>query len=156
MARKSVPSKDRESRKITDFHDEHQPHILSEKLGAHSKDFLRGQVAIFTYKDEERWVFITHPDWHGKVHGLDMKHIPRRVLLPLFDVTQALPPEQFYKDYVNKPWVKKWDAYRTYTRNKIGSVRLAVYDTHRAPDEMSEARMEDKPKYPIVPDANIL
>ena len=156
MTRESVPSKNRDSRKTTDFHDEHQSHILSEKLEAHSTEFLRGQVVIFTYKDEERWVFITHPAWHGKVHGLDMKHIPRRVLLPLFDVTLALPPEQFYKDYVNKAWVKKWDAYRTYDKNKISNAKLAVYDTKRAPDEMSEARMEDKPKYPIVPDANTI
>ena len=152
----SVPSKDRESRKLTDFRNEHRPHLLSEELEVHRRVFVRGQVVIFNYKEKERWVFIVHPEWNGKVHGLDMQHIPRKVLLPLFDVESALPPEQFYKTYVNKPWVKKWDAYRTYDRNKLSNVKVVIYNTHREPDEQAEVRMEDEPRTPIVPDADIL
>jgi len=157
MARESVPSKKRESRKIYDFRNEHLPHILHKDVEGYSRqEYTRGQVITFTYKDVERWVFVVHPEWEGKIHGLDMRYIPRRDLLPLFDVTQALAPEQFYKTYVDKPWVKRWDAYRTYDRTKISNVKVVVYNTAREPDELSEPRMDDTPEFPVVPDEDIL
>jgi len=156
MTRESVPSKERESRALKDFRNEHLPNFLDEDLESYRSDFVRGMVIAFTYKDKTRWVFIVHPEWEGKVHGLDIQHVPRRDLLPLFDVTGALAPEQFYKTYVDKPWLKRWNAYRTYDRDKMSNVKIISYNTSREPDELSEVRMDDEPKTPVVPDADIL
>ena len=156
MARKSVPSKTRESRKLQDYRAEHQRHILGEEVKPYQTNIARGQVVGFNYGDKERWVFIVHPEWHGKIHGLDIQHIPRRDLLPLFDVPQSIPPEQFYKTYIDKPWVKRWDCYRTYERDAVSNVSIIIYDTDRDPDEKDEPRLKNIPRNPVIPNEDIL
>jgi len=156
MAKESKPSKQRESRKLHDYRTQHSPHFMDTKLKPYGSDFERGQVITFIYKGEERWVFITHPLWKGKMHGLDIRFLPRRMLLPLFDVKSSMTAEQFYKLYIDKPWIKKWDSYRTYDRGKLSNVKVVTYDTSREPDELDEPGMENEPVTPVVLDANIL
>ena len=111
-------------------------------------NFKPGDIVRFTYHSEDspagsanvyKEVFVLHPQWQGKVHGLDMKRMTEaeRVVLrvimdpssenmsshriPLInDVLKRMdPPEliknpvSFYNQFV-KPFIRNKDVYRTY------------------------------------------
>lgn len=112
-----------------------------------TSNFKAGDILRFTYHSENstlgsshiyKEVFVLHPNWHSKMHALDMKRMTEaeRVVLrtimnpnarekthriPLInDVLRRMdPPEliknpvSFYNQFV-KPFIRNKDLYRTY------------------------------------------
>ena len=113
-----------------------------------SSNFKPGDIIRFTYHSETaspgstnvyKQVFVLHPGWQGKMHGLDMKNMTEaeRVVIktvmdpsaenmrthriPLInDILKRMdPPEliknpiSFYNQFV-RPFIRNKDIYRTY------------------------------------------
>lgn len=122
--------------------------------------FKPGQVVKFSYKhrspvdsesgDSHKEVLILHPNWVGKVHGIDLKRLSpaeREVLRAVMDPkarekTHRLPlvndivrkmdvlkeirnPVPFYSKFV-KPFLRNKDAYRTYYQSAM--IGITVID----------------------------
>lgn len=102
----------------------------------------KGLVTRFLYNGKERTVFIIAGEWKGKVHGLDLKHIPRRPFLSVINTPEEWSEQKLYDMRINKPMVKPFDAYRTYDRGKIGSLRKIFYDSSLQPTEKGEQEIE--------------
>lgn len=120
--------------------------------------FKAGQVIRFTYShkavdgdtgDRFKEVMVLHPNWRGKMHGIDMKRLTaaeREVLDAIFDpesrkVPHRIPlvndilnrmdpledvknPQSFYSRFV-KVFLRDKDAYRTYWPLRMFNVTVA-------------------------------
>lgn len=121
---------------------------------AYLKSFKPGSVIRFTYNhpadrideatgDKFKEVLVLHPNWRGKMHGIDMKRLTaaeREVLFAIFDkktvkgkhriplvndilrrmnpVQEVKNPVSFYYKFV-KVFLKNKDAYRMYEGLRI-------------------------------------
>ena len=112
--------------------------LFEEQHESHTSDkgkrvtVERGNVISFRYKDEDRWVFVVHPDWEDKLHGLDLNYIPRTDLIPLFEAPSDMDNHEFYNIYVDTDLIKGADGYRTYHLNKMTFVRVHRYELEEA------------------------
>jgi hypothetical protein len=117
--------------------------------------FTPGDIIRFTYKHQsvdehtgppEKEVLVLHPNWHWKVHGIDLKRLSpgeRKVLeflldpkkkntpskIPLINnirkrmdpISDIQNPMTFYSKFV-KPFLNKKDAYRQYIPKLMSGV----------------------------------
>ena len=84
----------------------HKQYFLQTSMPQGSAVLKKGQIVTFQYNGEQHWVLIVDPHWHDKVHALNLKYVPRRVLLRILN--EALPTlteHQFYTQHINKPYV---------------------------------------------------
>jgi hypothetical protein len=107
-----------------------------------SNELEKGMVTRFLYKGKERVIFIIAGTWKGKVHGLDLKHIPRRPFLTVVNAPEVWSEQKLYDMRINTPMVKPFDAYRTFDRGKIGSLKKVFYDSSLQPTETGEQELE--------------
>ena len=103
----------------------------------------KGQVIRFMYNGRERNVFVVHPKWKGKLHGLDLKFLPRRPFLTIINTPSKWTEEKLYEMRINKPIIQKWEVFRTYDVNKISNLKLVVYNNLLQPDEHGEQEIDE-------------
>jgi hypothetical protein len=119
--------------------------------------FKHGQTIQFTYRprvvdsdtgDPRKEIFVLHPFWQGKVHGIDLGRLDpaeRSVLEAIMDpetkkhphriplvndivrrmdvLTEIRNPVGFYTKFV-KPFLRGKDAYRTYYQPQMSGIRV--------------------------------
>lgn len=102
----------------------------------------KGQVIKFNYKGEERHVFVVHGNWKGKMHGLNLKSVPRRPFLTVINAPDSLTEHQLYDQKIAEPIIKRLDAYRTYDRSVIANLRTIAYDSTLQEDERGEQHID--------------
>ena len=99
-------------------------------------------ILLFTYNGEQKYVYVVHPRWENKLHGVDITFIPRKYFVRVANAPIAfLTEHQLYERYINVYWIKSLDAYRTYDRSKISGVFLLNYDRSIQPDEKDESEV---------------
>lgn len=128
----------------TNWIPEHKRFILSEGISQGLGELEWGQIITLIYEGEQRWVLVVDPKWEQKLHVLDLKYVPRKTILRVLNhAPDALTPRQFYNQFVNKPWVKELNAYRTYDRTKVSSFRELTYNLSLQPGEQDEHDIEE-------------
>ena len=132
---------DRPKRPDTNYLGQHRE-FLGDASPLQANELDKGQVARFLYNGKERTVFIVAGYWKGKVHGLDLKFLPRRPFLTIVNAPQEWSEQKLYDMRINTPMVKPYDSYRTYDRGKIGSLRTLLYNSSLQEDEQGEQEIE--------------
>jgi hypothetical protein len=136
-----------------DFLYQHEPYLGEPDHEAPEVDVVKiGSVVKFRYADKLRTVYVTNPNYENKLHGIDMKLVPRLDLLKVANAPSALTPSQLYEQFIKKHIYQTWDAYRTYDLPRIKSVGIHVYNTALQPGEESTPEVEE----PEVVDEDIL
>lgn len=121
-------------------------------LGEHRKFFgkidptsitaiKKGQVVKFLYDGEERTVFVVTRNWKGKLHGMDLAGVPRKLFLPIINSYVLQPKvssEKLYDQHIKKPRILELQAYRTFDRFKISNIKSINYDSTLQPNEKGE------------------
>lgn len=102
----------------------------------------KGQVVRFIYNGKERTIFVVAANWENKLHGLDLKHVPRRVFLRAINASPTLSEQQLYDKVLDHPRFRDLQAYRTFDRAKINSLRNVFYNSILQPDEKAEQGIE--------------
>ena len=108
---------------------EHGKFLLTEVAIKNYTDIKKGEVVHFQYQNEDRFVFVVDPLWDGKLHGLDLSHISRNDLLPLLQKAPKLSSKQLYESDLSTARFKKMEGYRTYLKEKMGPVRIVLYQS---------------------------
>jgi hypothetical protein len=111
---------------------EHKPHFGVAYFVRHS-DLEPGDVVSFSYKGIQRWAFILHPDWGGKMHALTLELTPRQTIIDqVVDIMyETDAPQDMYEWEVYKV-AKTFDSYRTYFVDEMrGTRRLPYYLTDK-------------------------
>lgn len=103
----------------------------------------KGQVVRFIYNGIERTIFVVAANWENKLHGLDLKHVPRRVFLRAVNAPLTLSEQQLYDKVLDKPIFRELQAYRTFDRRKINSLRNVFYNSILQPDERGEPDIQE-------------
>lgn len=121
-------------------------------LGQHRKFFgdvkaesltavKKGQVIRFLYDGEERTVFVVTRNWRGKLHGMDLAGVPRKLFLPIINYyvsNPGLSSEKLYEQEIKTIRVLELHAYRTFDRFKISNLKVVAYDSTLQPTEKGE------------------
>lgn len=128
---------------------EHTPFLSKREEKAEIGGFEKGAIIRFEYDKKIRHVFVVHPMWEGKVHGLDLKQIHRKHLLIVANAPSDLTEYQLYDKFIsgNKE-VKESDAYRCYIPKKMTGIRTIVYDSSLQGTEKGEPLIEEPPQLP--------
>ena len=130
--------------KTINYIDEHLPFLSKREEKAEIGGFKKGAIIRFEYDKKIRLVFVVHPMWEGKVHGLDLTQIHRKHLLIVANAPSDLTEFQLYEQFVNgKKEVKESDAYRCYIPSKITGLRTIVYDSSLQGTEKNEPLIEE-------------
>lgn len=103
----------------------------------------KGQVVRFIYNGIERTIFVVAANWENKLHGLDLKHVPRKIFLRAVNAPSTLSEQQLYDKVLDKPRFHDLQAYRTFDRAKINSLRNVFYNSILQPDEKQEQGIEE-------------
>ena len=142
--------------KPNQFRNQHKRRIVQTE-SAVKEDVKPGHIIRFSYSgenvsDPKPMVLVLHPNWQGKLHGINIDYVPERVLQRLWNLVQItlqgkietlaklrLPllkadignPYSFYhsrlKGFLKSKLGKTSDAYRTYTYNGVSGIRIIDY-----------------------------
>lgn len=103
-----------------------------------------GDILVFFYEDELKYVFVVTPLYQNKLHGLDLRRVPRKEFMYVANLTfSRLTPQKFYREYISRPWMKQWNAYRSYDWEKISNPKFLDYDRNVQPDEKDTSHIPD-------------
>lgn len=103
-----------------------------------------GDILVFMYENERRYVFVVTPLFLGKLHGLDMRRVPRKQFMYVANLSfNRLTSKSFYRTYISRHWMAEFEAYRTYDWKKIVNPRYIDYDRNVQPDEKGTAKIPD-------------
>lgn len=126
----------------TDYLGEHRPYLGDTDpllLG----NIEKGQVIRFVYHGELRWVFVADANWKNKLHGLDLKHIPRRAFLQVVNAPLELNPRELYDKKIRKTPIPQYESYRTYNRIEMSAIHSVIYNSTLQPAEHDEQGIEE-------------
>ena len=142
--------------KPNQFRNQHKRRIVQTE-SAVKEDVKPGHIIRFSYSgknvnDPQPMVLVLHPNWQGKLHGINIDYVPERVLQRLWNLVQItlqgkietlaklrLPllkadignPKAFYQNRLRKFMQKNLGstnvAYRTYRRGGVGKIRIVDY-----------------------------
>lgn len=123
----------------------HRGFVRNERSMLGVSRLTLGDVIAFVYSAKPRFVMVVHPNWEGKLHGLDLKNISRDVLLqsivPRLDT--VVDPKIFYDTVYKKDVLYSLDAYRTYNLDKIQTIMKYDYDVPNVSDDFTKRRYND-------------
>lgn len=129
--------------------EQHRPFFSDKEEKTEIGSFKKGNVIRFDYDGKIRHVFVVHPMWKGKVHGLDLKKIRRREFLIVANAPSDISEHQLYEQFIMaRSQVKDADAYRCYSPKKMTGIRTIVYDSSLQPGEKGEQFIEEPPQLP--------
>lgn len=127
--------------------DQHMPFFSDKEEKSGIGGFKKGNVIRFDYDGKVRHVFVVHPMWEEKVHGLDLKQIRRREFLIVANAPVDLTEHQLYEKFIKaRSQVRNADAYRCYIPKKMTGIRTIVYDSSLQPGEKGEPGIKEAPQ----------
>lgn len=82
-----------------------------------------GKVVQFTYDGEQKYAVVLNPSWEGKMHAISLKSINERMLRTLLEELKDQTNQiDIYEKYKMSAYTES-RPYRTYSINKIRSLR---------------------------------
>lgn len=82
-----------------------------------------GKVVQFTYDGEQKYAVVLNPSWEGKMHAISLKSITESAMRTLLEELKGQTNQiDIYEKYKMSPYTES-RPYRTYSINKIRSLR---------------------------------
>jgi hypothetical protein len=107
---------------------EHKTFIKPSKHITHLS-VRRGDIVQFTYNGEIKTVLVVDPKWEGKLHGLSLNAVPRKLFVPLIDeAAKATSAKNFYYSKLKPNPIGPKHAYRTYDLKKMTNLKIVDYE----------------------------
>jgi hypothetical protein len=124
---------------------EHEEYFIAKEppIQAVRGVLKKGEVIEFSYDNKIRYIFVIHPHWEGKLHGLDLKYLPRRWLLRVMNAPPEWTERELYDKWAKHDEIKKYEAYRTFNLTKIQMLRQIAYDSSLKPGEIFQPDTQD-------------